>query len=260
MKYTINGKVVDPIHGAGVITEITDQMVSGEKCKCVVIEIVVGNKRVLVPTDSLDEAELRPIVSREELEDALQELFREPDELPKDWRRRIEKLKDRVHSGEPKEVAKAIRDIIARSIMNKMNPSEKRVLNEAVSMFAGEVSLVRDIRSESAKELIRRSARNGVQQNIEVIKEEQKKREAIKKAAKAKKKLAKADAIKNEARKKKTSKADTTKKKTAKKKTTVKKKTAKSDTAKKKKTARKGSKSKKDSGAGKTPKKSSSKK
>lgn len=172
MKYTINGKVVDPIHGAGVITEISKQKISGEMCECVVIEIVVGKKRVLVPVDNLDEAELRPVVTEEELEDALQELYREPDELPKDWRRRIEKLKDRVHSGEPKEVAKAIRDIIARSILNKMNPSEKRVLNEAISVFAGEVALVKNIRSDSAKDLIKRSARKGVQQNIEARKEE----------------------------------------------------------------------------------------
>lgn len=224
MKYNINGKVVDPIHGAGVITEITDQKVSGEMCECVVIEIVVGNKRVLVPTESLDDAELRPIVSGEELEDALQELFREPDELPKDWRRRIEKLKDRVHSGEPKEVARAIRDIIARSILNKMNPSEKRVLNEAINVFAGEVALVRNIRSDSAKELIRRSARRGVQENIETIKEEQKNRKADKKAE------------------------------------NVKKAAVKADTDKKKKTEKKGLKSKKDSEAGKTPKKSRGKK
>ncbi len=167
MKYDINGKVVDPIHGAGVITEISDQMVSGEICECVVIEIVVGKKRVMVPTESLQDAELRPVVSAEELDDALEELFLEPDELPKDWRRRIEKLKDRVHSGVPGEVAKAIRDIIARSVLNKMNPSEKRVLNEAINVFAGEVALVRNIRSDSARDLIKRSAQLGVQQNIQ---------------------------------------------------------------------------------------------
>ncbi|NOQ21462.1 MAG: hypothetical protein GQ565_02270 [Candidatus Aegiribacteria sp.] len=178
MKYNINGKVVDPIHGAGVITEISDQMVSGEICECVVIEIVVGKKRVMLPTESLDHAELRPVVSGEELDDAIQELFREPEELPKDWRRRIEKLKDRVHSGEPKEVAKAIRDIIARSVLNKMNPSEKRVLNEAINVFSGEVALVRNIRSDSARDLIRRSAREGVQQNVEAKKNEQASREA----------------------------------------------------------------------------------
>lgn len=174
MKYTINGKVVDPIHGAGVITEISKQRISGEMCECVVIEIVVGKKRVLVPVDNLDEAELRPVVTQAELEDALQELYRDPDELPKDWRRRIEKLKDRVHSGEPKQVAKAIRDIIARSVLNKMNPSEKRVLNEAISVLAGEVALVKNIRSDAAKELIKRSARKGVQQNIESAREEKK--------------------------------------------------------------------------------------
>lgn len=191
MKYSINGKVVDPIHGAGIITEVSKQKISGEMCECVVIEIVVGKKRVLVPVENLDQADLRPVVSPEELEDALQELYREPDELPKDWRRRIEKLKDRVHSGEPKLVAKAIRDIIARSILNKMNPSEKRVLNEAISVFSGEVALVRDIRSESAKELIKRSARKGVQQNIEALKEEKKKASKKKEQKKTEKKSSK---------------------------------------------------------------------
>jgi len=211
MKYIVNGKVVDPIHGAGVITEITEQMVSGEMCECVVIEIVVGNKRVLVPTESLDEAEIRPIVSSEELEDALQELFREPDELPKDWRRRIEKLKDRVPSGEPKEVAKAIRDIIARSILNKMNPSEKRVLNEAINVFSGEVALVKDIRSDSAKELIRRSARKGVQQNIESKREKQQKGTEVMKTSKTDE-TAKPDAAKTKKTTKKTPKTDKSKK------------------------------------------------
>lgn len=171
MKFAIDARVVDPIHGAGVITEISEQNISGEMHECVVIEIVVGKKRVLVPTESLDDAELRPVVSKAELDDALEELFREPDELPKDWRRRIERLKERVHSGEPKEVAKAIRDIISRSILNKMNPSEKRVLNEAVNVFAGEVALVKDIESDSAKEIIRKYAREGVQKNIEAMKE-----------------------------------------------------------------------------------------
>ncbi len=169
MKFTVDARVVDPIHGAGIITEISDQNISGEMHECVVIEIVVGNKRVLVPTESLDDAELRPVVSKAELDDALEELSRQPDELPKDWRRRIERLKERVHSGEPKEVAKAIRDIISRSILNKMNPSEKRVLNEAVNVFAGEVALVKDIESDSAKEIIRKHARDGVQKNIETM-------------------------------------------------------------------------------------------
>ncbi|MCD4702385.1 MAG: hypothetical protein K8S24_11065 [Candidatus Aegiribacteria sp.] len=186
MKYTVNGKVVDPIHGAGIITEISDQMISGEICECVVIEIVVGKKRVMVPTESLDDAELRPVVSNDELDDALQELFREPDELPKDWRRRIEKLKDRVHSGEPGEVAKAIRDIIARSVLNKMNPSEKRVLNEAINVFAGEVALVQNIRSDSARDLIKRYARDGIQQNIEAKKKSQESTETVRKAGSAK--------------------------------------------------------------------------
>ncbi len=43
--------------------------------------------------------------------------------------------------------------------MTKMNPSEKRVLNEAILVFAGELSLVRDISLEKAKEQIHQKVR-----------------------------------------------------------------------------------------------------
>lgn len=161
MKFVLESKVVDPIHGAGIITEISMQKVSGEMRKCVVIDIVVGKKKVLVPVESISEASLRPVVSGKNLDRALSELSREPEELPKDWRRRIEALKNQVHSGKPADVAKAIRDIIARSAQSKMNPSEKRVLAEAVNVLAGEVALVRNIMSDSAKEMIRELAKTG---------------------------------------------------------------------------------------------------
>ena len=81
------------------------------------------------------------------------------DELSKDWRRRIDVLKERLNSGDPKVIATAIRDVMARSSMTKMNPSEKRVLNEAILVFAGELSLVRDISLEEAKGQIHQKVR-----------------------------------------------------------------------------------------------------
>jgi RNA polymerase-interacting CarD/CdnL/TRCF family regulator len=78
----------------------------------------------------------------------------ESEDLPKDWRRRIDVLKERVNSGDPVIIATAIRDVLGRSSISKMNPSEKRVLNEAITVFAGELSLVRGILIDAARKLI----------------------------------------------------------------------------------------------------------
>ena len=154
MPFAVNDLVVHPIHGAGKIREIEATQISGESTECVVVDLVVGNAGVLLPVENLDSTGLRHVVDEKTLEEALSVLTQAAQPLPKDWRRRIETLRNLVHSGDPCLVARAVRDIQARSSENKMNPSEKRVLAEAIGVLAGEVALVRDICVEEACELI----------------------------------------------------------------------------------------------------------
>ncbi|OPX31653.1 MAG: hypothetical protein B1H09_02465 [Gemmatimonadaceae bacterium 4484_173] len=150
----INDRVVHPYHGAGVITDICMKDISGVMVECVVIKLSGGRAGILLPANSVGESGLRKVSSKKDIDSAMKMLATEGEELPKDWRRRIDVLKERVNSGDPLIIATAIRDVLARSSMTKMNPSEKRVLNEAVIAFAGELSLVRDIALEEAKKLI----------------------------------------------------------------------------------------------------------
>lgn len=154
MQYLINDKVVHPYHGAGVITSICMKDISGEMVECVVIELSGGRAGILLPSFSISESGLRRVSSKKDIDSAMKMLATEGEELPKDWRRRIDVLKERVNSGDPLIIATAIRDVLARSPISKMNPSEKRVLNEAVIVFAGELSLVRTVTLEEAKKLI----------------------------------------------------------------------------------------------------------
>jgi len=154
VQYLINDRVVHPYHGAGVITDICMKDISGVMVECVVIKLSGGRAGILLPANSVGESGLRKVSSKKDIDSAMKMLATEGEELPKDWRRRIDVLKERVNSGDPLIIATAIRDVLARSSMTKMNPSEKRVLNEAVIAFAGELSLVRDIALEEAKKLI----------------------------------------------------------------------------------------------------------
>jgi CarD family transcriptional regulator len=154
VQYLINDRVVHPYHGAGVITDICMKDISGVMVECVVIKLSGGRAGILLPANSVGESGLRKVSSKKDIDSAMKMLATDGEELPKDWRRRIDVLKERVNSGDPLIIATAIRDVLARSSITKMNPSEKRVLNEAVIAFAGELSLVRDIALEEAKKLI----------------------------------------------------------------------------------------------------------
>jgi CarD family transcriptional regulator len=154
VQYLINDRVVHPYHGAGVITDICMKDISGVMVECVVIKLSGGRAGILLPASSVNDSGLRKVSSRKDIDSAMKMLATEGEELPKDWRRRIDVLKERVNSGDPLIIATAIRDVLARSSITKMNPSEKRVLNEAVVVFAGELSLVQEIALEEAKKLI----------------------------------------------------------------------------------------------------------
>ena len=154
MQYLINDKVVHPYHGAGVITEICMKDISGEMVECVVISLSGGRAGILLPACSVNKSGLRKVSAKKDNDLVMKMLATEGEELPKDWRRRIDVLKERVNSGDPLIIATDIRDVLARSSIAKMNPSEKRVLNEAVIVFAGELSLVRVISLDEAKKLI----------------------------------------------------------------------------------------------------------
>lgn len=154
MQYLINDRVVHPYHGAGIITGISMKDISGEMVECVVIKLSGGRAGILLPASSVNESGLRKVSGKKEIEAAIKLLATDGEELPKDWRRRIDVLKERVNSGDPLIIATAIRDVISRSSISKMNPSEKRVLNEAVTVFAGELSLVRVITMDEARKLI----------------------------------------------------------------------------------------------------------
>jgi len=154
VKYSVNDKVVHPYHGAGVIADISMKDISGEMVECVVISLSGGRAGILLPADSVEDSGLRRVSSGKDIDDAMRVLSEKGEPLPKDWRRRIDVLKERVNSGDPVTIATAIRDVLGRSSFSKMNPSEKRVLNEAITVFAGELSLVRGLKLDSARRLI----------------------------------------------------------------------------------------------------------
>lgn len=158
MRFLVSDMVVHPIHGAGTISEISVKNISGECTECIVVDLMVGNAGVLLPVDSLEDTGLRHIVDESTLDAALGMLADKPRELPGDWRRRIENLRERVHSGDPRMVATAVRDIVARAGHSKVNPSEKRVLSEAIGVLAGEVALVKKMDVTTARRLVERRA------------------------------------------------------------------------------------------------------
>ena len=72
----VGDKVVYPMHGAGVIAGIEKCEVLGEGKSYYVLQMPLGNMKVMIPTDNVDNIGLRDIISEDkvgEVKDVLED-------------------------------------------------------------------------------------------------------------------------------------------------------------------------------------------
>jgi CarD family transcriptional regulator len=106
--------VVHPEHGAAVIEEVRVKEFLGEKRKYLVLRVVYGDLTVLVPIDSTDQVGLRPCVSKNEAKKILKVLTEDETSVAANWSRRFKNNLEKLHSGDPYEVAEVLRNLAIR--------------------------------------------------------------------------------------------------------------------------------------------------
>ncbi|NMB39706.1 MAG: CarD family transcriptional regulator, partial [Firmicutes bacterium] len=72
--YSIGDKVVYPMHGAGIIEAIEEKEILGEKQYYYIMAMPIGDMKVMIPTDAVDEIGLRQVIEEEETKDVIEVL------------------------------------------------------------------------------------------------------------------------------------------------------------------------------------------
>ena len=122
--------VVHPEHGAALIEEVREKEFLGEKRKYLVLRVVYGDLTVLVPTDSTDAVGLRPVVSKNEVKKVLKVLTEDETSVAANWSRRFKNNLEKLHSGDPYEVAEVLRNLAIRDREKGLSAGEKRMIHE----------------------------------------------------------------------------------------------------------------------------------
>ncbi|MCG8689251.1 MAG: CarD family transcriptional regulator, partial [Desulfobacterales bacterium] len=104
MMFNIGDKVVYPMHGAGVIEEIEEKDILGEKRKYYVMKIPIGEMKVMVPLDNINEIGIRNIITEIEVTQVLDLLKDSASNMPDNWNRRYRENMDKLKSGNIFEV------------------------------------------------------------------------------------------------------------------------------------------------------------
>ncbi|NLW21781.1 MAG: CarD family transcriptional regulator [Tissierellia bacterium] len=152
--FNIGDKVVYPMHGAGIIEGIEEKEILGEKRKYYVMRMPIGDMKVMIPVDNVEEIGIREIIDREDLQKVLTILKGEQTSMPQNWNRRYRANMEKIKSGDIFEIATVVRNLMLRDQEKSLSTGERKMLNSAKQMLISEIVLVVDLSQEETEKLI----------------------------------------------------------------------------------------------------------
>ena len=133
--------VVHPEHGAAVIQELREKEFLGEKRTYLVLRVAYGDLTLLIPVDSTEQVGLRQVVSKNEVKKVLKVLTEDESSMAANWSRRFKNNMEKLHSGDPYQVAEVLRNLAIREREKGLSAGEKRMILKARQILISELSL-----------------------------------------------------------------------------------------------------------------------
>lgn len=152
--FSIGDRVVYPMHGAGIIEKIEEKEILGEKSQYYVMIMPIGNMKVMIPVDNIEEIGIREIISDEEMQKVLNILKGDKTKMPQNWNRRYRMNMEKIKSGDVFEIASVVRNLMLRDEERSLSTGERKMLNNAKQMLISEIVLVFDIDQEESEKII----------------------------------------------------------------------------------------------------------
>lgn len=152
--FKIGDKVVYPMHGAGIIEDIEEKEVLGEKRKYFVMRLPIGEMKVMVPVDNVEEIGVREIIGDEEFKEVMSILRDDRSEMPQNWNRRYRANMDKIKSGDIYEIAAVVRNLLMLDMEKGLSTGERKMLSSSKQMLLSEIVLVTEKDIEDVEEMV----------------------------------------------------------------------------------------------------------
>lgn len=153
--FGIGDKVVYPMHGAGVIEAIEEREVLGELRQYYVMHIPVGNMKVFIPLNNVEQLGIRQVITRSEVPNVLKILESESDQPALAWNRRYRANLDRIKSGDIYAVAEVVRSLSRREREKGLSTGEKKMYENAYQILISELVLAEGAREDDMRQRIK---------------------------------------------------------------------------------------------------------
>jgi len=143
-------KVVYPAHGVAVIEDIQMRVISGTERRFYMLRILGTEKMtIMIPTENVESVGLRRVIGKDMVEKIYRILRQRKVEVDtQTWNRRYREYTEKIKTGSPLEIAKVLRDLLERKMLDtarsllvkelsiaKAHPEEK-IMEELKTIFA----------------------------------------------------------------------------------------------------------------------------
>ena len=152
--FKIGDKVVYPMHGAGIIEDVEEKEVLGEIRKYFVMRLPIGEMKVMVPVDRVEEVGIREIINEDEFKEVMSILRDDRSDMPQNWNRRYRANMDKIKSGDIYEIAAVVRNLLMLDMEKGLSTGERKMLSSSKQMLLSEMVLVTDKDIESVEAMV----------------------------------------------------------------------------------------------------------
>jgi CarD family transcriptional regulator len=143
--------LLHPDHGAGVLAGIQTIAIGGVERRYYHIELLNGDGTLMVPVDRADESGLCSVASAVEAPDEIiQALANDPETLADDYQVRQSELTGRIQSGDPVQMAEALRDLVWREQDMRLSTVDSALKDRAETHLASVLALQLNVDIDSA--------------------------------------------------------------------------------------------------------------
>ncbi|WP_053365214.1 CarD family transcriptional regulator [Bacillus sp. FJAT-27245] len=143
--FQVGDNIIYPMHGAGRIEAIEEREFSGESQEYYVIKMAVTNMKVMIPTRKILSSKIRPVTDILALKHILDSFRHGESDRSLPWKQRYKVNTEKIRTGEMKQGAEVVRDLMRMKKEKALNSSEKKMLNDAYEFLISELHLIEGI-------------------------------------------------------------------------------------------------------------------
>ncbi|MCL2572788.1 MAG: CarD family transcriptional regulator [Defluviitaleaceae bacterium] len=152
--YKVGEKIVHPLYGAGIIESLEDKEVEGTLQTYYVLQIPVGNLKIMISAAKAETQGIRGIHSGDEVVGIVSGIVDMEIDMPDNWNQRYKENMERIKSGQLSEVSLVYRNLLLRERERGLSTAEKKLMTTAKQIILSELILSKDIDRVEAENLL----------------------------------------------------------------------------------------------------------